>query len=248
MLRKEGAAAHNGAVKPYSAEVRPIIARGLGVILMLLMVLVGTVVFSPAEASAAPTWPGTHWTKLSPSTSPSPRYNAEMAYDPATGQMILYGGDACPAAGPSMSCSDTWDWNGTTWSELFPPSYPVQLTGSLAYDGATRQLVLFGQYPISGEEASATWVWTGATWTEIPALPGHPEPGGSAMAYDQTTRQLLLFGATNAYGYETYGNQTWAWDGSEWTQLAPATSPAVRIGESMAFDPATNQLLLFGGV
>ena len=33
-----------------------------------------------------------------------------------------------------------------------------------------------------------------------------------------------------------------------WTLLSPATSPPARTGPSMTFDPATGQLILFGGL
>jgi PKD-like domain len=42
-------------------------------------------------------------------------------------------------------------------------------------------------------------------------------------------------------------NETWNWDGTDWTKLSPLSSPSGRAGASMAFDAATNQLILFGG-
>jgi hypothetical protein len=32
------------------------------------------------------------WTRLNPATSPGGRYGASMAYDPVTGDMVLFGG------------------------------------------------------------------------------------------------------------------------------------------------------------
>ena len=39
----------------------------------------------------------------------------------------------------------------------------------------------------------------------------------------------------------------WAWNGTSWTQLAPAVAPAARQGESLAFDPIRQTVVLFGG-
>ncbi len=56
----------------------------------------------------------------------------------------------------------------------------------------------------------------------------------------------MLFGGDDPSG--NYLGDTWTWDGTTWTELAPATSPSARADASMAYDPATAQLVLFGGV
>jgi hypothetical protein len=45
----------------------------------------------------------------------------------------------------------------------------------------------------------------------------------------------------------SYSNSTWAWTGSNWQQLTPQTVPGAREGASMAWDPTTSQLVMFGG-
>ena len=63
------------------------------------------------------------------------------------------------------------------------------------------------------------------------------------MAYDAATGNVVLFGG---YDGNAYGD-TWTWDGSTWTQQAPATSPGARYGAVMADDAATGNVVLFGG-
>jgi hypothetical protein len=53
------------------------------------------------------TWNGTTWTKRHPAASPSARQGAAMAYDAATGAVVLFGGVA-PGAGSVDD--DTWTW------------------------------------------------------------------------------------------------------------------------------------------
>jgi hypothetical protein len=50
------------------------------------------------------TWDGTTWTQQHPAASPSPRNDAAMAYDAATGSAVLFGGHV------RGFFSDTWTW------------------------------------------------------------------------------------------------------------------------------------------
>ncbi len=64
------------------------------------------------------------------------------------------------------------------------------------------------------------------------------------MAFDESTGEMVLFGG---YSGSASLNETWVWDGSDWTQLSPAHVPPVRTAPSMAFDPASGNILMFGG-
>jgi hypothetical protein len=56
---------------------------------------------------------------------------------------------------------------------------------------------------------------------------------------------MLLFGGQSDR-YPGYLGDTWSWNGTTWTKLSPATSPTARYGASMAYDPGTEAMLLFG--
>jgi hypothetical protein len=51
------------------------------------------------------TWNGTTWTQQSPATSPPVRHDASMAYDTATGTVVLFGGH-----NGSSTLNDTWTY------------------------------------------------------------------------------------------------------------------------------------------
>jgi len=74
-----------------------------------------------------------------------------------------------------------------------------------------------------------------------PASSAQVSPGRTAasLAYDPARQVLVLFGGG-------YLNDTWTWDGSNWTLLHPATSPPPRAWASMASD-GRGRLVLFGG-
>ena len=42
-------------------------------------------------------------------------------------------------------------------------------------------------------------------------------------------------------------NDTWVWNGTNWTQANPATSPSARADYTMVYDAARSQVVLFGG-
>jgi uncharacterized repeat protein (TIGR01451 family) len=163
-----------------------------------------------------------------------------MAYDPATGDMVLFGG-----GGNSGVLNDTWTWNGTTWTQLSPAtSPPVRAGASMAYDPATGNMVLFGGLGNSGFLGD-TWTWDGTTRTQQSPATSPPARYGASMAYDPATGDMVLFGGGGSSGVL---GDTWTWDGTTWTQLSPATSPPARYGASMAYDPAIGDMVLFGGI
>ena len=64
------------------------------------------------------------------------------------------------------------------------------------------------------------------------------------MAYDANHGKVVLFGGD--YNFQSF-NDTWLWDGSNWVQQSPSTSPGPRSGASMTYDSAHTQVILFGG-
>jgi hypothetical protein len=64
------------------------------------------------------------------------------------------------------------------------------------------------------------------------------------MAYDAATHTVVLFGGFNGGALL---DDTWTWNGSDWTQQHPATSPSARETTSVAYDGATGTVVLFGG-
>src|SRR5712691_1002940 len=77
-----------------------------------------------------------HWREHHPARSPSARTGAAMAYDAATGQLLLFGGSTRPGTQGGY-LGDTWTWNGTTWTRLHPAAAPsARHNADLVYDPA----------------------------------------------------------------------------------------------------------------
>jgi hypothetical protein len=162
-----------------------------------------------------------------------------MAYDTATGGIVLFGGSA-----NSNDLNDTWTFNGTTWAQLSPTtSPPARAYASMAYDPATGGVVLFGGSGTSSD-LSDTWTFNGTTWAQLSPATSPRARDGASMAYDPATGDMVLFGGS---ANSSDLNDTWTFNGKTWTQLSPATSPPARWYASMAYDPATGDMVLFGG-
>jgi len=160
-----------------------------------------------------------------------------MAYDSAREVVVLFGGYDYS----SGDRNDTWEWEGTTWTQVADSGPSPRRNHAMAYDSARGVTVLFGGYD-DWDYHNDTWEWDGATWTQV-ADSGPSGRHGHAMAYDSARGVVVLFG-----GYDGMdpANDTWEWDGTIWTQVADS-GPTRRYGHAMAYDGARGVTVLFGG-
>jgi hypothetical protein len=143
------------------------------------------------------TWDGGtgQWTRQDPQHHPSPRSHFSMAYDAATGQVVLFGGEGCQDR-PGALCDDTWIWTGNDWLEQVPTaSPPPRYLASMAYDPTNQDVVLFGGL-CAGDAFCPpdTWVWDGYDWSQLPTLATPPARYGGGMAFDPTGDAVLFGG------------------------------------------------------
>lgn len=174
---------------------------------------------------------------------PLPRSFHAMAFDSFRNRSILFGG-----GGSSGLFGDTWDWDGAQWTQHLAPGPTPRNSHVIAYDSARDRIVIFG-----GHNGSAylneTWEWDGASWTQMVISGSVPGPRvAAAMAYDSFRGSVILFGGAYADTSLHYRGDTWAWDGSSWTQLAMSgPSPTPRYAHRMTFDSGLSRVVLFGG-
>ena len=171
------------------------------------------------------------------------RYHA-MAGDPGRGVVTLFGG-----LGASTALNDVW--------ELSPPgdwipglAAPAGLTprfrSHMVYDPGRSRSVLFGGSDLS-VEYSEVWEYDGAAWSRgIDPPATFPDRFGFGMAYQPTLARTLIFGGWDGGG--PYLDDTWEFDGSAWSQIAPAPPwPAATYNTGMAPLPGQGIVLMFGG-
>jgi len=165
--------------------------------------------------------------------TPSGRFDARMVYDPSTSHTILFGGSTVndPATKTSYEFSDTWDWNGVFWTQLFPLHVPTARYGHvMVYDSARQRMVIFGGRTGGGKtDLNDTWAFKGGDWTQLNPPNAPPARVLAGGAYDPLRDRIVMFGgATISADLKTVTtlHDTWEFDGTTWTQVI-ADGPAL---------------------
>ncbi len=142
------------------------------------------------------------------------------------------------------------------WTQATPATSPSARTRpAMAFDGS--ETVLFGGADISAfppVNFADTWTWNGATWTQRNPATSPPARHFAGMAHDVLRGRTVLFGGLNTTLIQSqYRNDTWEWDGVNWTQVTTANTPGGIFGSngvgevSMAYDLIGQRVVLFGG-
>jgi hypothetical protein len=186
-------------------------------------------------------WDGTSWHRRPPGAGQMPATGSPgMAFDPARSAIILHGG----LYFPSQPSSDTWSWDGTTWTRLQTMGAPpVRDHFCVAYDRARGRLVLFGGN-VRRVAYADTWEWDGTTWLQRQPATIPPGRTRAAMTYDSHRREVLLFGG---YDWNQTFDDLWAWDGTDWRPRQASVRPSARVWPAMTFDDVRGRAVMYGG-
>lgn len=206
------------------------------------------------------TWNGSIWSEQHPAASPPAAGGGCAAYDARSNQLLMYGGQTPSAAHATTYRTATWQWIGSTWTQLTTAGTPPGGNCTMTYDAARGVIVmLVGSDPTVIGSPVQTWQWDGTSWTRGADLPvpvvrtpiglasyyGAAEP--PPLAFDPDTDETLAWVNTtpgqHAGGVPT--TQMWAWHGSSWTMNQAADEPILQ-GSAFGYDDATRQLILFG--
>jgi len=172
---------------------------------------------------------------------------------------------ACGQANPPAATgfNDTWIWDSHSWTDRSTQDRPpARRGGTFVFDGARSVAVLFGGEDFDGRMLSDTWTWDGRRWTARSPTRHPAARDGATAVYDPTRRLVWLFGGFSApsnNGRPTLYHDIWKWDGADWTDAKPASSPAVLssglvilaagrvqswVGPVMGFDAALGEAVL----
>jgi len=189
------------------------------------------------------------WTQLNPSPAPPARVGSRMVCDAANDRIVLQGGwNSFTGA----MYADTWAWNpGTaTWTNLNPSvssgsgrPFSQRTYHGLVYNTTNNRVTIFGGR--GPTDLNDLWELQGNTWVDI--TPGGTLPPGrgwSGVTYESSNNRLVLYGGWNNTGMFSY-QDSWAWNGSSWTQLANGPTP--RDSHQFVWDPNRGKSVVFGG-
>jgi PKD repeat protein len=195
-----------------------------------------------------------------PANDPGPTWNlthpvlttgAAMAYDSATGEVVLFEGLA------TSQHNSTWTYDNGNWTQLHLPRNPsVRYGESMVYDPMDQEVVLFGGGSGSPNQFdNDTWVFRSGVWTMLNASTTGAPPARAyaSVTYDASRAEVLLFGGTNVSydGTAAVGvvfRDTWTFSADRWTKLSTTTAPTQRYAASLGYDSATGGDVLFGGL
>lgn len=180
------------------------------------------------------------WRKAS-TTGPSPRHSTTLAYDQVRERVVLFGGWI-----GTRDDDETWEWDGTSWSERTLPTSPNGRRGHrMASDTARKRVLLFGGTRTFPPDQ---WEWDGLRWTQMSSTNHPPAAQSIALVYDSARAVSVTFGG------QTFGDagtgmigETWEWNGTDWTHRLPANAPSPRRATTLAYDSARQRVVLFGG-
>lgn len=173
---------------------------------------------SPGE-TLADTWEfdGRDWRRAEVASPPA-RDGHAMAFDAKRGRTVVFGGVGKPREeGPRAPMSDTWEFDGTTWTEREVRGPSPRSGAGIAYDSKRARTILFGGRG-QGVFLGDTWSWDGTAWTLL-ASDGPKARGMGYLAYDEKRDRVVLFGGRNGWPNGDF-DDTWEFDGSEWSPFS----------------------------
>ena len=200
---------------------------------------------------------GKTWTEFTPKNHPPARRFAGMVYDENIKKIVVFGG-----WDDSNYRQDTWTWDGVDWTEVKKNRPPHRSLMAMWYDPLLKRTVFYGGLGRKNIEERITrysdmYSFDGNGWTKMNVTTTPGERFGSQYTIDPRTGKLILFGGLrseitdpkNNIRRQFYDNDTWQWDGaaSSWTRINTPNAPTARENGMLAFDPARNEIVLFGG-
>lgn len=141
----------------------------------------------------------------------------------------------------------TIEFDGASWRpQNLARNLPTDTYGAaVAYDSQRKRVVLFRSSTLATQ--SETWEYDGVNWQLRQPTTAPSQRNRAAMVYDTARQRIVLFGG----GWDTptprVFNETWEWDGVDWTKRTLATAPAAREAAAMVFDSTRNRTVLFSG-
>jgi len=187
------------------------------------------------------------WEQIATPTSPPLRNYGGMTFDGVRNRTVVFGGGL---VGPGFR-NDMWAFDGQTWTQLAPPVAPGPRGNfQMVHDGLRDRIVLFGGRGGTGFNPpllAETWEFDGTTWSLITTAAAPSARQWFGMAFDPLRGKVVLYGGQGS-GLTPDSNETWEYDGANWTLRAPTVRPGPLQNAAMCFHRTLNKVVLFSGI
>jgi len=165
-----------------------------------------------------------------------------MVYDSVREEVLLFGGrDATTDA----RLSDTWAWNGQEWAERDAVGPSPRSAPGMSYDSTRQVTVLFGGNGES-ERLGDTWEWDGTQWHERVESTAPASRSYARMAFDEALGVSVLFGGVRCDQCNPRNHDdTWEWDGNQWSLRQQHSAPGPIGSGNMAYDSLRRRVVMY---
>jgi hypothetical protein len=182
-------------------------------------------------------WTGANYVRI-PGNGPTARADYfDCAWDSARNMLVMFGG--------GTAFADTWEWNGTSWTQRGTGGPPGRSGHRMVFDPTRQCVVLYGGVSYQGGvRYTDTWEWDGSVWRERFGIPSAGVYGAFDMAWDSTLQRAIVFGGL-LNGTDT--DRVSTYDGTAWSVLTTLGGPGWIIWPAIAYDSLRNRTLSFGG-
>ncbi len=191
------------------------------------------------------------WLQVATSTSPPPRIATALAFESATGSIVLFGGRA-----PNTTLlADTWTFDGTNWTQQSPGTAPAARDFASFANGPGGPPVLFGGSQGPTVQSNDTWLYSQGSWSQVSTPNAPTDRYRAAFAFDLQRNVFVLAGGarntlvnvngTNVLQIDAL-NDVFEFDPAASTWSAPIASGEFDLGPDAgaAFDGSTGQVLV----
>ncbi len=190
-------------------------------------------------------WNGRLWDSITPTsdTRPGLRFGHSLVYARDRQRVVLFGGTYSGGAN-----GETWELSDRAWRQATVAGPGARQAHAMAFDADRNVVVLFGGY--SGNRLSDTWEWNGTVWNARSPAHAPSARTGHAMVFDSVRHRVLLFGGSTPSGIADNTratDETWSYDGVDWTLMHPPHAPSPRTDHAMVFDADSGQTILVNG-
>lgn len=180
-------------------------------------------------------WKNNSWTKVDENDQPLRSLSAAV-YLNDKDQVFVFGGIG--SRGYDDSVRQACTFNGKDWKCSDNNPIGTRDHHEMVYDEDSKTIVLYGGQTGNREMDTRTWVYKNDQWTAL-NIPGPGQRVHHAMAYDAQRKKIVLFGGS--------GDETWEFDGKQWTRVNTTINPGAIAHHSMVYDPSRKKVLLYGG-